>query len=121
MSLSGAEVKQRVISALRLDKNWQQKESNIFRIRKLASRDAVLHMQSLGPNWLVTLSRSPTTSVIHLSLWRLGHCTFNTGGILSQCVAQFEPLDAFSFAASLQSRGGTALLAVLGASRGKKG
>ncbi|CAA7266846.1 unnamed protein product [Cyclocybe aegerita] len=116
--IPGPVIKQSVIRALQLSRNWERKVSTIRRITRIHSRNTVIHMQPLDNRWLVTLSRSPASS-IHLSVWRLEEAA--GASVTPTCIALFEPLHAFKFAASLQDDGDSVLISVLGASPTHKG
>ncbi|KAF8149978.1 hypothetical protein B0H34DRAFT_170705 [Crassisporium funariophilum] len=119
-SLSGAEVRDRVVSALRLDKNWRQKASRLHRITKvIAPKHAkLLALQALGRKWMVTMSRAPEFS-IRLTIWRMDE-TYD-GVLQPYAVASVDLSDGFRFTASLQEGGDSAIISTLGATRTAQG
>lgn len=115
-NMSGSEIKSSLVRALRLDENWRRRVSRVTRISKINHRHSVVDMQPLGREWLVISSRARGSS-INLSIWHLDLSPSDSGGINSaSCVAFFEPSQAFSFEASFEDDGDTALICVLGAS-----
>ncbi|KDR76201.1 hypothetical protein GALMADRAFT_247460 [Galerina marginata CBS 339.88] len=117
-SISGPEIKSRVMRALRLDNQWRRPGSRISRIRKINTQATVVQMRTLGRDWLLISSRAAASS-ISLSVWRLdmcSSCTSDMSVIPSSRVISFEPMRAFQFEASFQEDKYTALICILGGS-----
>ncbi|TFK28111.1 hypothetical protein FA15DRAFT_87330 [Coprinopsis marcescibilis] len=69
--LTGLEIQHSVVRALRLEANWCQKKSSILNFKVIPKVGKVLHMQFVGPSFLVALSRWQANRILHLELWHL--------------------------------------------------
>ncbi|KAF9468101.1 hypothetical protein BDZ94DRAFT_1247185 [Collybia nuda] len=94
-ALPALQIQCAVIKALRLDYNWRTHSARIRQFKGAMCDNAVDQMQPLGSQWLITLSRSPSSTQI--SVW-------DVGGSRCSRIASVETSTALRFSADLYTQ-----------------
>ncbi|PBL03629.1 hypothetical protein ARMGADRAFT_1157719 [Armillaria gallica] len=105
-SISGPELHRAWVRGLRLERNWRRHASQLRKMCRIIHGGIVFRIQFLGSQWLITLSRAPT-SALHLSVWYIG-----VPGRERRYLSMDVP-SATTFAASLRNDGRDAIVAIL--------
>ncbi|KAF5391675.1 hypothetical protein D9757_002358 [Collybiopsis confluens] len=68
-SLSGSELRQLSVQALRVDHGWRKNPASLKALNRIQHRGIVGEMKYLPPRWLVTMSRVSESLGCALSIW----------------------------------------------------
>ncbi|KAF8656852.1 hypothetical protein AX16_002399 [Volvariella volvacea WC 439] len=107
MKLSAHELRDAVVRSLRLEHNWVKPSSIVRRLTRILHGDIIYHMQLMGSDWVVTLSRSSTRA--RISVW----CLLDPTN--AHRTTSFEvPLTTAKFSSSMSpGRGDNAIIALI--------